>query len=299
VEIYQIRYFLAVNETLSFTRAAERCYVSQPALTKAIQKLEDLLGGRLFDRTKNAVQLTDLGRAMLPNFQQIYTAAQNTKEQAKRLLREQRSIVRVGIMCSLDFNRLLPEIAAFQSEYPHVIVQLYEGTMEMLTDWLDKNDIDLALMSSPHEFPKRFDSQVLFAEDYVIAYAPGHKFADKKQLLLSDLHQQPYCSRQHCEYADFIDNTLDTLGIEVIVVQDIPREDWIASMVHAGLGVAFMPQSLAQHAHLPFVKVADAQFRRRVQALTLAERPTTPSTQTLIEKLRIYDWALDQSQDAH
>lgn len=293
MEIYQIRYFLAVNETLNFTRAAERCYVSQPALTKSIQKLEELLGGRLFDRTKNAVQLTDLGRAMLPNFQQIYAAAQNTKEQARRLLREQRSIVRVGIMCSLDFNRLLPEIAAFQALHPQVIVQLREGTMEMLTDWLDKNDIDMALMSSPQEFPKRFSSEVLFAEDYVVAYSEGHKFSDKTQIPLSDLHLEPYCSRLNCEYADFIDNTLDHLGVEVNVVQETPREDWIASMVRAGLGVAFMPQSLAQLAQLPCVKISDAQFRRQVQALTLAERPTGPSTQALIQQLAGRDWTLE------
>lgn len=291
MEIYQIRYFLAVNETRNFTRAAERCYVSQPALTKSIQKLEELLGGRLFDRTKNSVQLTDLGRAMLPNFQQIYAAAQNTKEQARRLLREQRSIVRVGIMCSLDFNRLLPQIAEFQAQHPQVIVQLSEGTMETLTDCLDKNDIDLALMSAPQEFPKRFASHVLFAEDYVVAFAPEHKFAGVSEIHLADLHGEAYCSRLNCEYADFIDNTLDQTGIEVVVVQETPREDWIASMVRAGLGVAFMPQSLAQLAQLPWIKTCDVQFRRQVQALTLAERPTADSTQLLIEKLASCDWA--------
>lgn len=290
MEIYQIRYFLAVNETRNFTRAAERCYVSQPALTKSIQKLEELLGGRLFDRTKNSVQLTDLGRAMLPNFQQIYAAAQNTKEQARRLLREQRSIVRVGIMCSLDFNRLLPKIAEFQAQNPQVIVLLSEGTLETLTDSLDKNDIDLALMSAPQEFPKRFASDVLFAEDYVVAFAPEHKFASVNELRLADLHGEPYCSRLNCEYADFIDNTLDQTGIELVVVQETPREDWIASMVRAGLGVAFMPQSLAQLAQLPWIKTCDAQFRRQVQALTLAERPTSQSTQLLIEKLSGCDW---------
>jgi len=290
VEIYQIRYFLAVSETLNFTRAAERCYVSQPALTKSIQKLEDLLGGRLFDRTKNAVQLTELGRAMLPNFQQIYTAAQNTKEQARRLLREQRAIVRVGIMCSLDFNRLLPVIADFQVHHPHVLVQMSEGTMEMLSESLDKNDLDLALMSSPYEFPKRFSTHALFAEDYVVAHAPGHKYAQHHQLQLADLHQEAYCSRLNCEYADFIDNTLDQVGIDLVVVQESPREDWIASMVRAGLGVAFMPQSLAELAQLPFAKVMDAHFRRQVQALSLAERPVTPSTQALIKQLASWAW---------
>ena len=99
-----------------------------------------------------------------------------------------------------------------------------------------------------------------------------------------------YCSRLNCEYADFIDNSLDQSGIDLIVVQESPREDWIASMVRAGLGVAFMPQSLAQLAQLPFVTVADAQFRRQVQAVTLAERPAAPSTQALISQLASWLW---------
>src|SRR5205814_8761498 len=98
MELYQIRYFLAVAETLNFTRASERSFVSQPALTKAIQRLEETIGGRLFDRTKNSVQLTILGTAMLPNFRQIYDAALQAREQARRLTRERKETVRVGEM---------------------------------------------------------------------------------------------------------------------------------------------------------------------------------------------------------
>src|SRR5438105_13250459 len=85
MELYQIRYFLAVAETMNFTRASERSFVSQPALTKAIQRLEETIGGRLFDRTKSPVQLTDLGRAMLPNFRQLYDGAQQAREQSRPL----------------------------------------------------------------------------------------------------------------------------------------------------------------------------------------------------------------------
>src|SRR3954468_24191836 len=92
MELYQIRYFLAVAETLNFTRASERSFVSQPALTKAIQRLEEAIGGRLFDRTKNSVQLTALGSAMLPNFRQIYESANQAREQARRYGRSQKDV---------------------------------------------------------------------------------------------------------------------------------------------------------------------------------------------------------------
>ena len=84
MELYQIRYFLAVADTLNFTRAAERSFVSQPALTKAIQRLEESLGGRLFERSKTQVQLTSLGQTMLPNFRQIFDNAMQAREQARR-----------------------------------------------------------------------------------------------------------------------------------------------------------------------------------------------------------------------
>jgi LysR family hydrogen peroxide-inducible transcriptional activator len=103
MELYQIRYFLAVAETLNFTRASERSYVSQPALTKAIQRLEETLGGRLFDRGKSAVQLTDFGRALLPNLQQVYDSALQARDEARRLAHPKREQVRVGVMCTIAF----------------------------------------------------------------------------------------------------------------------------------------------------------------------------------------------------
>ncbi|MBI3367830.1 MAG: LysR family transcriptional regulator [Burkholderiales bacterium] len=114
MELYQIRYFLAVAETQNFTRASERAYVSQPALTKAIQRLEETLGGRLFDRAKNPVQLTELGQAMLPNMRQIYDGALRAREEARRIVKNKRETVRVGVMCTIDFQHVLPAFAQAQ-----------------------------------------------------------------------------------------------------------------------------------------------------------------------------------------
>lgn len=115
MELYQIRYFLAVADTLNFTRASERSFVSQPALTKAIQRLEETIGGRLFDRSKNSVQLTELGRGMLPSLRQIYDSANEAREQARRLTRERKEVVRVGVMCTIDFHQVLPGFVESQA----------------------------------------------------------------------------------------------------------------------------------------------------------------------------------------
>jgi LysR family hydrogen peroxide-inducible transcriptional activator len=286
LELYQIRYFLALSETLNFTRAAERCFVSQPALTKAIQKLEELLGGRLFDRTKNAVQLTDLGRAMLPNFQQIYATANQAREHARRLVREQREVIRLGVMCSIDIHQVLGRVSAFTEAHPAVDVQLSEGTLEDLIDRLDKHLVDVAVMSSPSDFPRRFSTTTLFEDAYVVAHARQHRFAGREAIALIELRDEPYCSRQNCEYSDHIDRVMQEMGFDVRVVQESQREDWIQSMVGAGLGVAFMPESLATHAGLAFVHTSDHMFVRRVMALKVSDQPQSMSVAALLTALQ-------------
>jgi LysR family hydrogen peroxide-inducible transcriptional activator len=87
MEMHQIRYFLAVAETLNFTCAAERCNLTQPALTRAIQKLEEELGGLLLRRECNLTHLSDLGRLMKPHLEQILAESESAKTQAKEFLR--------------------------------------------------------------------------------------------------------------------------------------------------------------------------------------------------------------------
>ncbi|KWB55744.1 hypothetical protein WL35_26595 [Burkholderia ubonensis] len=296
MEIYQIRYFLAVSETLNFTRAAERCFVSQPALTKAIQRLEELLGGRLFDRTKSGLQLTELGRAMLPNFQQIDTTAKQTREQARRLLREQRVVIRVGMMCSLAFKVLLPGFLAFQSGESEVCMQFYDGTAEALTDALDRNEVDIAVVAAPYGYSKRFRATTLFREDYVIAHGPGHRFTTMTEVSVRDLNGEAYCERLNCEYSYYIDETLRDLDVTVETVHASHREDWIQSLVGENIGIAYMPLSLARAAGVPFIRTPDCPFVREVKILELADRPQSDAISGLIATLVAFRWPEDLAE---
>src|SRR5919106_6213658 len=96
MEMHQIRYFLAVCETLNFTRAAEQCYVTQPALTRAVQKLEEELGGLLFRRGRHLTLLTDLGRPMRPQFEQIWQQTEAAKTTAQSFLKLEDATLKSG-----------------------------------------------------------------------------------------------------------------------------------------------------------------------------------------------------------
>jgi LysR family hydrogen peroxide-inducible transcriptional activator len=101
MEMHEIRYFLAASETLNFHRAAERCYVTQPALTRAIQKLETELGGHLFRREHNQVQLTDFGRLMRPHLEEVLGRTKNAQQVARSFLKLEAAPLTLGVMCTI------------------------------------------------------------------------------------------------------------------------------------------------------------------------------------------------------
>lgn len=290
MELYQIRYFLAVAETLNFTRASERSFVSQPALTKAIQRLEEGIGGRLFDRTKNSVQLTELGQAMLPNFRQIYDSANQAREQARLLTRDRKDVVRVGVMCTIDFHQVLPGFIESQEGHLQIDLSFREGNLEALTDALDQGEVDLGVMCSPYEIPRRFNAVPLFREDYVLAIGDDHRFHGRTHVGIGELNRERYCERIDCEFTVWIERLLRSRGIALEVAQKSAREDWIQAFVRANFGVAFMPLSIARAARLDYVMTEDVPIVREVSVLTQAERPLTPALKVVIDSLVAHAW---------
>ena len=291
MELYQIRYFLAVADTLNFTRASERSFVSQPALTKAIQRLEEAIGGRLFDRTKNSVQFTALGQVMLPNFRQIYDSANQARDQARRFAREQREVVRIGVMCTIDFQQVLPGFVRSQEGRDDISLSFQEGNLEALTDALDQGGVDVGIMCSPYEIPKRFQTRPLFREDYVVAIGDDHRFGGRTSIEIAELNRERYCERVMCEFSAYIERLLRARSIELEVVQSSAREDWIQALVRSNFGVAFMPLSIARGAGLRFVHTADVPIVREVGILVQAERPISAAQQAVIDSLLAHDWS--------
>lgn len=291
MELYQIRYFLNLADTLNFTRASERSFVSQPALTKAIQRLEEAVGGRLFHRTKSSVQLTEFGHAMLPSFQQLFDHAQHAKEQAQKLMAEQRAVLQIGLMCTVDMAHLLPGFSKCQQPDDPVEIAFTDGNLELIVDKLDQGDIDLAIMSAPYEMPKRFKSDRLFVEPFVVAFGAGHRFRDMRNIDLAALHQEPYCRRIECEFRPLADRMLDERNIVPHLVYQTAREDWVQAFVRSNFGVAFMPLSTVQRVGLDFTHISGDPIAREVSVYWHAERPMSHNKQRVIDMLLMHDWS--------
>jgi len=114
MEIHEIRYFLAVADTLNFTRAAERCNVSQPALTRAVQHLEGKLGGPLVHRERGNTHLTELGRIMLPHCREVLQQMEEARKRAKSFCTLEKTRLTIGLMCTIGPHRLVDLFSSFR-----------------------------------------------------------------------------------------------------------------------------------------------------------------------------------------
>src|ERR1044071_6455257 len=128
VEMHQIRYFLAVCETLNFTRAAEACNVSKPSLTRAIKGLEDELGGPLFRRERNNTHLTGLGEMMRPHLTQVLIETDAAKERARSFAKLEDVDLKLGMMCTIGPRRFVPFLQGFRERHPRVQLVVQDGS---------------------------------------------------------------------------------------------------------------------------------------------------------------------------
>ena len=166
MDIYQLRYFLAVVETSNFSRAAERAFVSQPTLSAGIKKLETELGTLLFNRDARKISLTEAGLRFLPHARTIIYECNAAKSEVTRKAPVQR--LPLGILRSVPTERLAALLRDFGKAHPGIQISLKDGSVAQLQSWLGERRIDLAFSVMPEpESDLRFER--LYSWKYVLA----------------------------------------------------------------------------------------------------------------------------------
>ena len=290
MEMHQIRYFLAVCETLNFTRAAENCNVTQPALTRAIQKLEEEFGGLLFRRERHLTHLTDLGRLMRPQLEQVWSRTEVAKTTAKSFLKLEDAALNVGLMCTIGPLRGIGFLNTFQRDNPGIDVTLLEGVPDKLSELLHAGSLDIAVMAQPGPFDERFNVHPLYREYFVIAFPPGHRFEAQNAVSFKDIHGEAYLRRINCEYFDHLDAIAGQLGISTRIAYRSEREDWIQTMVMAGMGISFTPEYSIVVPGLQARRVIDPEVSREVCLITMSGRRFSPAVATFVRAIKAYSW---------
>src|SRR6266700_10820 len=153
MEIHQVRYFLAVCDALNFTRAAAKCHVTQPSLTRAIQLLEKEFGGRLFHRERSKVQLTELGRLVQPYLQEAYDQTLVARKQAKDYASKAPTQLNLAIMCTIAPALLIEMFSRFRAAHSDIKLDLIDGTAQSIEEQLIDAKAEAAIYCRPDRAP--------------------------------------------------------------------------------------------------------------------------------------------------
>jgi DNA-binding transcriptional LysR family regulator len=289
MEMHQVRYFLGVAEHLNFTRAADRLHVAQPSLTRAIQKLEEELGGPLFRRERANTHLTELGRMMLPHLQASLAAAETAKKQAQSFRKREAGQLALGACSSVSAELGMPLLSAVAADIPGLDLKVEIAHAARLEDLLIAGDIDAAILApapggagaAGHE---RFDGRPIAENAFVVTFGPNHRFNALDELTLENLDGEPLVVRLGCGHEDAIAAAMEARGVNRIVRHRCADERWLAEMVREGLGCILWPEGLAQARGLPHRPLLDLPLRHDVALTTMAGRRHSPALAALVRR---------------
>ncbi|BCM72682.1 LysR family transcriptional regulator [Streptomyces tricolor] len=243
-----LRSFLAVAEEGSLVRAAERVFVSQPALTKQIRQLENRLGVRLFTRSRTGMALTDAGRELARRAPEVLAAWDDALRAARAAGRRTARVLRVGFVASAA-NEATPGIVAeFARRRPGWRAELRQAAWTNPSAGLADGEVDAALLRLPFPGQAALRVEVLFSEERWVALPSTHRLSGRAEIAFRELWDEPFVAappetgawRDHWLAAD----EREGRSVRVGAVTEQP-DDWL-SAIASGYGIALAPESAAR-----------------------------------------------------
>ena len=292
MELNQIRYFLTLCRELNFTRAAELCNVSQPALTKAVKNLEDELGGELFRRERGNSHLTDLGRLMQPHLEQVLAATEQARVEASSFRTAKKAPLKLGVMCTISPHVMVDFLRAVRERLPAVDLTIVEMPGTALIDAMVKGALDVALIGMP-KLPDRLDAIPLYSERYGVAFAKGHRFEKMNAVPARDLINENYVERMLCEFDDHWSVLNPGWEVDVNVRFRSEREDWVQALLAAGMGCAVIPEYLPRLSGVALRLLVEPEVGRTVSLVTVSGRRFSPAAKAMVQLAKSYRWDLN------
>lgn len=282
----QLRAFLAVARTGSFTLAAESLYITQSALSGLIKELEQSLGTRLVDRSTRRVHLTAIGEQLQPRLAAVLHDLDEVLQQVVEQRRQQTGIVRVAAS-QLLASTLLPELmAAYQAQYPMSSVKLVDTPVEGVMARVFAGEVELGI--GPEREPNSdITSTRLFDGPFMAVFPPGHALAAIEPLRWSDLDPCPVITLQG-QFTELLSQDLRRAAPEVSLAPaaEVTYMATALSMVRAGLGVGLCipyAASLVEAYGLQMRPLGDPEVRRSFEVFTRRGRSLSPAAKNFLD----------------
>jgi DNA-binding transcriptional LysR family regulator len=252
MELRHLRYFVAVAESLNFTKAAASLHLAQPSLTRQIHNLEEEIGVRLLNRAKGQVALTEEGRSFLADAKRILALATESVLSVQRLSRGEMGQLNIAYLSNFDFELLPETLATFRRSFPHIALNLFDMTPAEQFRALEERKIDLGFIGLRPPTAGSLQWESIARHRTVVVLPAQHPLTRKRQVKLRELETMFFVGmseRTHPGFRHWLNGTCEQAGFTPRILQDAEVETALMTFVAEGLGVTLAREHIKRLPH--------------------------------------------------
>ncbi len=285
MDIQNIRAFLMVAETGSFSLAAHRLFITQPAVSKRIALLEQSLETKLFDRIGRQIQLTAAGNAIRPGYQRILVEMDESHRIISNLRHTTSGLLKFGTSHHIGLHRLPPILRQYTHSYENVELAIQFIDSEQATALLLNGSIELALITLPTNIEKNLKVIPVWPDPMVCVVASDHLLAKEKYISRKRLQQHGMLLQSNnTQTREIIDHALK-LDTHFKIIMESNYLETIKAMIQHGLGWGVLPTSMLDSTLHP-LKIKGVKMQRQLGALLHASRTLSSPASALLTTLK-------------
>lgn len=278
--------FLTVANTSSFSIAAEKLFITQPAVSKRIAALESELNTHLFDRIGRSISLTEAGRTLLPRAQRVIAELEDSKRAVSNLSGKVEGRLRVGTSHHIGLHRLPPVLRNYTLQYPDVELDLRFMDSEQACAAVLHGDLEIGIVTLPLEPIDNLIMKKVWDDPLSVVVGKTHPLAKKKSIKVEQLAKHAAILPARGTYTrEVLERTFAPLGTNLLISLSTNYLETIKMMVDVGLGWSVLPLSMLDKNNYRLINVAGLKFERTLGVVQHRERTLSNAANALIEML--------------
>lgn len=285
MELQNLSAFIAVSDQKSFSRAAERLFITQPAVSKRISALESELNTRLFDRIGRKIQLTEAGKALLPSAQRILAELEESKRAIGNLSHKVDGRLSIATSHHIGLHRLPPVLRAFTSEYPQVDLDIRFMDSEEACHQVLKGDVELAIATLPEKNWENLHNQIIWHDPLDIVISSTQHQTDSSAMTITQLQRLPAILPSKNTFTRLLlEQALGLNEQNLNIAMETNYLETIKMMVSIGLGWSVLPVSMLSD-DISRLNVIGVEFERLLGVVSHEHRTLSNAARMLLIEL--------------
>ena len=284
MDINELKAFLAVAETESFSLAGEQLHLTQPAVSKRVAALESELNTRLFDRISRNISLTEAGRQLLPRAQQMLYELEDIRRSISNLTGEVSGTLTMGTSHHIGLRRLPPALKQYSRSYPQVQLDIRFMDSETACSAVQHGSLELAIVTLPTEPLANLTTQAIWQDPLLFVASQEHPLSGYETVSLNDLMHYPAVLVAQGTYTRrILEQALEPLGLKLQIGMATNYFETLKMMVSIGLGWSLLPESMTEDPELKVLAVSELQLSRTLGAVTHTNRSLSNAARAMVD----------------